>query len=173
MAGDVAGEFLCSICGERHALSLSYSVKAPKPAGEVSAAEQAARVEMTKDQCVIDGSKFYLRGRIPIPVHGLEEPFIWGVWAEVSPKTYLRADAMWKVEGRENEPVFTGYLATEMPVYGNTIDLEVDVQTQRVGRRPHFFVQDPLHPIAVEQREGISLGRVQEIAEMVLHPGRP
>jgi hypothetical protein len=170
MSGDVVGDFVCSVCGERHALSLSYSVKAPKAAGEVPVAEQAVRVEMTKDQCVIDSSKFYLRGRIPIPVHGMEEPFIWGVWAEVSPKTYLRADALWKTEGRENEPVFTGYLATEVPIYGNTIDLEVDVKTQVVGRRPHFYVQDEAHPIAVEQREGISMARVQEIAELVAHP---
>ena len=55
--------------------------------------------------------------------------------------------------GREAEPPFVGYLNTELPLYGNTIDLEVDVQTQVVGRRPHFFVRNPEHPLAMEQRE--------------------
>jgi hypothetical protein len=48
----------------------------------------------------------------------------------------------------------------------------VSVQTQPVGQRPQFTVVDEEHPLGVEQRNGITMERVEEIAEMMLHPER-
>jgi len=162
--------FKCSVCGERHVLPLSYSVKAPMAAGAIPADELEQRVVITPDQCVIDGKDFYLRGRILVSVIGLEEPFIWGIWAEVSPKNFVRTNELWTVEGREQEPPFPGWLNSQLPIFGDTFNLEVSIQTQPVGRRPHFTVVDPDHPLAVDQREGITMERVEEIAVMMLHP---
>ena len=73
----------------------------------------------------------YIRGRIPIPIHGpagdLDEPFIWGVWAEISPKNFIRTFELWDTPGREDEPPFPGYLNSEIPIFGPTINLELDV----------------------------------------------
>jgi len=165
--------FDCSVCGKRHdVLPVSYSVKAPQAVTAIPPDEFSQRVVITPDQCVINGKDFYLRGRIVIPVIGLDKPFVWGVWAEISPKNFIRANDLWTVPGRENEPAFPGWLNTEIPIFGNTINLEVSVNTQPVGQRPHFMVSDPVHPLAIEQREGISLQRVEELAEMMLHPGQ-
>lgn len=161
--------FGCSICGERHVLPVSYSVKVPLAAKLIPAEELDERVVLTPDQCVIDGKDFYLRGRILVPIHGLEEPFVWGVWAEVSPKSFIRANEIWNVPGRETEPPFPGWLNSELPLFGDTINLEVSVQTQVVGRRPQFKVIDLDHPLALEQRDGITMQRVEEIAERMLH----
>ena len=164
------GPFACRVCGERHeSLPVSYSVKVPAAAIAISAEHLERRVVLTPDQCVIDGRDFYLRGRIPVPVAGLEEPFIWGVWAEVSPKSFIRSNKLWKVAGREGEPPFRGWLDSRLDLFGDTINLEVSIQTQVVGRRPHFTVVDRSHPLAIEQRNGITLRRVQEIAERILH----
>jgi hypothetical protein len=170
MSKELINGFACKVCGQRHdVLPLSYSVKAPVAAVAIPPVELERRVVITPDQCIIDGKDFYLRGRILVPVIGVDEPFIWGVWAEISPKTFLRANELWKVQGREAEPPFQGWLNTELPLFGNTINLEISVQTQQVGRRPHFTVVDPEHPLAIEQRNGITLQRVEEIAEMILH----
>ena len=150
-------------------LPLSYSVKAPHAVTAIPLDELEKRVVITRDQCVIDGRDFYLRGRIPIPVIGLDEPFIWGIWAEISPKNFLRSNAVWHSEGREREPAFPGWLNNKLFLFGNTINLEVSIQTQKVGWRPHFTVVDPSHPLAIEQRNGMTLQRVEEIAEMMLH----
>jgi len=131
--------------------------------------EIETRVVITPDLCVIDNREFYVRGRIPVPIVGLDEPFIWGVWAEVGPKDFMRTNEMWTTEGRELEAPFKGYLDSELFLFGNTINLEVMVQTQVVGRRPHFTVMDPQHPIAVDQRDGLTMERVIDIAEMILH----
>jgi hypothetical protein len=169
MSDAVQSGFVCGVCGERHELPLSYSVKAPMAAAAVPMEELEQRIAFTPDQCVIDGRDFYLRGRILVPVIGLEEPFVWGVWAEVSPKNFVRTNELWTTEGRENEAAFPGWLNTQLPVFGDTFNLEVMVQTQVVGKRPHFTVVEEEHPLAVEQRDGITLRRVEEIAEKMLH----
>ena len=40
----------------------------------------APRCELSSDVCVVDGKYFFVRGCIEIPVHGADEPFVWGVW---------------------------------------------------------------------------------------------
>jgi hypothetical protein len=155
MGNESESGFGCSVCGERHVLPLSYSVKAPMAVAAIPVEELQQRVVITPDQCVIDGKDFYLRGRFLVPVIGLDEPFVWGVWAEVSPKNFLRSNELWTVDGRE---------------FGDTFNLEVNIQTQPVGQRPQFTVIDEGHPLAIEQRNGITMERVEEIAAMMLHP---
>lgn len=174
MGSEIKTGFTCRVCGEHHeVLPLSYSVKAPRAVTAVPLDEFEKRVVITPDQCVIDGKDFYLRGRILVPILGMDEPFAWGVWAEISPKNFIRANDLWNVPGREREPAFPGWLNTEMFLFGNTINLEVSVHTQVVGRRPEFTVSDPDHPLAVEQRNGMTLRRVEEIAEAILHRRQP
>jgi hypothetical protein len=170
MGSELNTGFACSICGLHHdVLPLSFSVKAPLAAARIPPSQLEHRVVITPDQCVIDDQAFYLRGRIPVPIIGLAEPFIWGVWAEVSPKNFLRTIEMWNSPGREDEPPFPGWLDTELFLFGDTINLPLTVQTQVVGRRPHFTVSDADHPLAIEQRNGITLHRVEQIAAQILH----
>jgi hypothetical protein len=164
---ELANRFLCESCETWHeSLPLSFSVKAPLAATRIPADELEKRVVITRDQCVIDGTTFFLRGRIVVPVTGLEEPFIWGVWAEVGPKNFIRTHDLWNKKGRESEPPFRGWLDTDLPLYGTTLNLEVDIKTQIVGRRPHFEIISEEHPLGKEQRESITLARVQEIATL-------
>jgi hypothetical protein len=162
--------FDCNVCGERHdVLPWSYSVKAPSAVASIAEQDLDRRVVFTPDLCVIDHRHFFLRGSIPVPVYEHEEPFIWGVWARVSEQDFLRANEVWKVEGRESEPAFTGWLQTEIPLHPNTTDLELRIRTQCVGRRPHFEIVNARHPLALEQMGGISIGRIQRIAEEMRH----
>ena len=109
-----------------------------------------------------------MRGRFAVPVHGLQEPFIWGVWARMQGKDFFRTNQLWNSPARVEEPPYEGLLNSALPLYGDTANLPVRVQTMPVGRRPHFFPADAAHPIAVEQRDGMRMGRVIEIAERML-----
>lgn len=172
MDGEVFGGFACTVCGERHdVLPLKYSVKAPQAVLAIPQDQLQDRVILTADQCVIDNRQFFLRGRILIPVHGLDSPFVWGVWAEISPKNFLRSNELWQTPGREQEPPFSGWLNNDLFLFGDTINLELNIHTQPVGDRPRFNVADPNHPLALQQRDGISMETVQDIAEMILHRG--
>jgi len=43
------------------------------------------------------------------------------------------------------------------------------VHTQLVGRRPLVELEPTDHPLAAEQRVGITMARVQEFAEQLFH----
>jgi hypothetical protein len=173
MSSELRSGFACTECGEWHDdLPLQYSFNAPAAIMAIPL-DQQQRVVITPDQCVIDNRDFYLRGRILLPIIGRDEPFVWGVWAEVSPKNFIRANETWHHPGRENEPPFAGYLNSAIFIFGNTLNLEIEVHTQPVGHRPQFTISDQSHPLAIEQRNGITLERAQEIAEMIFHPSEP
>lgn len=52
-----------------------------------------------------------------------------------------------------------------------TLNLKTHVHTRPVGERPCVELEPTDHPLAVEQRTGITLDRVLKIATAVLHPG--
>ena len=88
----------------------------------------------------------------------------------MSEKNFDRAHKLWKTAGRESEPPYFGWLSTALPGYPETLLLKTSVHTRAVGRRPFVELEPTDHPLAVEQRTGITWDRVQEIAELVLHP---
>ncbi|MFC4116803.1 DUF2199 domain-containing protein [Nonomuraea zeae] len=125
---------------------------------------------MSSDQCVIQGQAFFVRGLIEIPVTDLGETFSWGAWVSLSPENFARAVKLWETPGRESEPPYFGWLSTELPIYSpSTINLKANLHTRAVGRRPLIELEPTDHPLAVEQRNGITLARVQQIAETLLH----
>jgi hypothetical protein len=124
------------------------------------------------DSCVIDGRYFHVRGRIVIPIVGQAEPFIWGLWARVSQESFKRFGELWDIEDREQESPMLGRLANDIPVYPPTLDLPCRLVWKNARRRPSIEIEAGDHPLAIEQRHGITLDRVQEIASTVLrHPG--
>lgn len=71
---------------------------------------------------------------------------------------------------REREPPYFGWLSTELPCYENdTFLLKTNVHTRPVGGRPFVEMEPTDHPLAVEQRNGITSKRIQEVAECVRH----
>lgn len=126
---------------------------------------------LSSDQCVIKGQHFFIRGLIEIPVHGGQDVFSWGVWISLSRDNFARAVEVWDAEGREAEKPYFGWLSTELALYSeSTTDLKTNAHTRPVGKRPSIELEPTDHPLAVEQRTGITLDRVREIATMVLHP---
>src|SRR5438067_4818412 len=116
MGAELGSGYSCPVCGEHHApLPLSFSARAPAAVAAVPVRERDARVVITADQCVIDGRRFYLRGRILVPIHDLAEPFVWGVWTRVSPRSFFLTQQRWTTPGREADPPFAGSLDTDIP----------------------------------------------------------
>jgi hypothetical protein len=166
--------FDCSVCRQRHAtLPLSFCCEAPGPVAAIPAWQRKERVVLTADQCVIDNTYCYLRGRIVIPILDCDLPFVWGVWAQVSGKHFYGDYKRWHSEGRERGASFPGRLANDLARFGSPAGAALEVQTQPVGRRPHFLVSSERSPLGREQRLGITLARAEEIATLLLHPSQP
>ncbi|MBM7784607.1 hypothetical protein JOD67_001287 [Tenggerimyces flavus] len=120
---------------------------------------------------MIGGEHFFVRGRLVLNVRDADQPFDWGVWVSLSQANFHRAADLWHDPERVNEPPYFGWLSTTLPFYEpTTLNLATNVHTQPVGSRPTVELQPTDHPLSVEQREGITVARVQEFAERLLHP---
>ena len=166
---DEVTSYECRSCGERHeGIPFSYGTVAPAHWNDSLAADE--RGVLTEDLCVIRGEHFFVRARIVIPVIDADQEFDWGVWVSLSQTNFARTHELWTTPGREREPPYFGWLSTEIPIYHpTTLSLKTHVHTQPVGRRPLVVLEPTDHPLAVEQRTGITVARVQRIAEEVLH----
>lgn len=162
----------CRRCDEVHAdLPMHYGAAAPLAWYGVPERQRRKRCALSSDQCVIDDEHFFIVGNLEIPVEGVAELFSWDVWVSLSAANFARATRLWTTPGRESEPPYFGWLSTALPGYPDTINLKTHVHTREVGRRPRVELKPTDHPLAVEQRTGITLARVREIAELVLHGG--
>ncbi len=166
---NVAG-FICVTCGAYHPqIPMCFGPSAPEMWLSMSASERKNRAELSSDQCVIDGKHFFLLGRIVLPVLGSPEPFIWLAWVSLSEVNFYRASELWNQAGRENEPPYFAWLQSALPYDVSTINLKTRVLTQPIGERPLIELEPTDHPLSLEQHQGITMTRVQQIAEAILH----
>jgi hypothetical protein len=166
----MSNTFVCSTCGEVHSgAPLSWGPDAPAAWAALSADERVQRGELGTDQCVIDESKFFIRGRVEIPVVDTKDIFAWLVWAQVERPDFLRMSELWNAPDREKKsPIYRGRVANELSIYPTpTLDLSINLHTRPIGQRPFFEVAEE-HLIRDEQQIGISSHRVQEIADILL-----
>jgi hypothetical protein len=160
--------FVCATCGQRHSgLPTDYGFRLPDDVHELGYIEQYQRSRSNADLCTLDEQRYFFRGVIPVPFVGSDEEFYWGVWVEVEKEdhdAYIRGFD----EDMSDHPRFVARLANDIPGYGGTKDLEVEVQFQSESARPSFhFPEAVSHPLAHEQREGITQKRHHDILEAV------
>jgi hypothetical protein len=162
--------FLCSRCGQYHdELPMSYGAQTPAIWFSIPEQEREGRAELSSDQCIIDGKYFFILGRILLPVLDGPEPFCWLCWVSLSEENFHRASELWYTEGREKEPPYFGWLQSALPYEVSTMNLRTRLHTQPVGERPLIELEETDHPLSLEQHNGITMARVQQIAEAVLH----
>ena len=165
--------WVCSKCGEWHdGVPFSFAADSPDPYANLSEAERAKRTVLGTDQCVIDDKLFFIRGCLEIPIIGSPDPFILGLWVNVFRDHYEAIAGSWDTPGRElNQGPFKGRLSNSLKAYREAFNLEVTLKIQPVGVRPLIYVDEPNHPLALEQENGITIKRAQEIASIALHAG--
>ena len=162
--------FHCQTCGQYHDhVPMSFGAEGPVYYLAMSEQERSERCEHSTDLCVIDQQHYFIRGRLELPIMGSDKAFIWGVWCSLSEESFKQTILRWDATGREQDDPMFGWLSTKLPAYPETLNLKTIVHPQPPGDRPLVILEETDHPLSIEQREGITMDRVQEIAEAVLH----
>jgi hypothetical protein len=162
--------FVCSTCGEWHAgLPLDWAFNAPIYWDQIPEGERSQKGHISGDFCAIDGRDFFVRGVIAIPILGSEEVFMWGVWVTLSRPHFDRILKLWNDPRIVEEPRYFGWLSNNIPIYPNTLNLKTHIFSKNVKHRPFIDLEPTDHPLAVEQRIGITYERVKEIAAQMTH----
>ncbi|HZI58400.1 MAG TPA: DUF2199 domain-containing protein [Verrucomicrobiae bacterium] len=164
--------YFCATCKQFHSgLPLSYAADSPDSYAWLNDKERDDRAVISSDQCIIDDEKYSLRGLIEIPIIGFDEFFLWSVWASVLKEAFEEIDEHWQTPAREKLiGPYKGRINNGLTEYSpTTFNLKCTIRIQTLGSRPLFFIDEPAHPLAIEQRNGISLERVQQIASALMH----
>lgn len=158
----------CAICDTEHEEApLCYGASAPW-LELVPSEEHAARVLANADQAIVDGSRFFVRGHLEIPVLHRDEVFAWSVWVELDRESFERIDARWDDPARAGDRA-SGVLASALPYEPPTRDLPCALISRELGVVPLVELSSAEHPLALEQARGMTLLRVQELAHLLLH----
>ena len=163
--------YTCACCGERHEGSPSFGYPAPVHYNDLTEAEKA-RATLTADTCEIerdDGTvDRFVRAVLEIPIHGVEEDFLWGVWVSLSEASFARYIETW-AEPDESDAYF-GWFCNQLPGYPKTLSLKTKVHPGGGGQRPWLELEPTDHPLSVHAREGLAIAQAQAIAEAAMHP---
>jgi hypothetical protein len=147
----------------------SFDAAAPLSYYSVPEEQRPTRCVLGSDNCIIDGESFFVRGCIDIPVHGEDEPFSWGVWVSLSESSYKQWVESFHLERRSHIGPFFGWLNAWLKPYPETMNLKTRAHLRDAGTRPYIELEPTDHPLAVEQREGISIERVAELYALMVH----
>lgn len=161
--------FKCTCCGEIHEGMPSFAASAPLSYYEVPEGEREVRCVLGTDDCVIDGDAFFVRGCIEIPVEGQEEPFSWGVWVSLSAKSFGEWAGSFHEAERSHIGPFFGWLNAWLKPYSETVGLKTHVHLRDNGIRPLIELEPTDHPLAIDQRQGITQKRAEELFVMMVH----
>ena len=119
----------CATCGVEHDdLPTCFGCEAPWRE-LVAESEFESRVELTRDQCVVDGSVFFVRGHLEIPIVGHPETLVLAVWSSLSEQSFCHMCDRWNDDDRHYDPPYFGWLSSRLPVYPDTVNLKLSVQT--------------------------------------------
>ncbi|MGA7810420.1 DUF2199 domain-containing protein [Bradyrhizobium sp.] len=153
--------FTCASCNESHEGMPVIGADAPFYFA-IPAEQRDRRCMLTSDSCVVDREHFFVRGCLEIPVHGEPEPINWGVWVSLSKNSFHAFTACFEAPTRSHVGPFFGWLSAELPLYPNRRISRRGVHLRDNGIRPFIELEPTNHPLALEQRNGISADRVAE-----------
>ena len=153
----------CAQCGSDHPLDeLELFFRRPDEVALLSDEERSQRVQENPDLCVLDGTRFFVRGVIPLPVAQRERPYNIGAWVEVSPSSFERIYELWSEPDQDREPPLEGVLANAVTAGYSAFGLQVRLSLTGATTRPAITVLAADHTLFSEQTQGISAHRAHE-----------
>lgn len=161
-------DFTCSVCGEQHAEELrDIRLGLPDDIHALDPQERAARAWLADDFAMLDERRYFVRGLLELPIPEVGGRFGYGTWIEVPPQTFRQLLQRWH-SPEQFDPV-TGVLANELAPYRATTMLEATLRPVSADKLPLVELAPGEHPLARDQRAGITLERSRELASVVAH----
>jgi len=167
-------EWICPSCGEPHQGLFDLAARHPVqwPHGEEYEPNAALRMDgdfLSEDFCVLRGEHFFVRSLLLLPIIGAEKPFGFGVWGTLSRVNFeLYVDTFdGGVQGHLG-PWFS-WFSNELRSHPDTVNLKAQMHPRNGRQRPYLQIMTEDHPLAREQRDGITFDRVLDLYALYDH----
>jgi len=160
--------FVCSVCGEHHDQRLlDIRLALPHAIHLLAADARTRRAWLADDFAVLDDERFFVRGFLELPIPGIDDRFAYGSWVEVSMPDFQELMRHWHDDEQFDAVECT--IANELEPYRDTLGLRGTLRATAPDKLPAIELADAPHDIVDAQRRGISVGRSDELAAVVLH----
>jgi len=159
----------CRCCGERFdTLPTDYHFEGP--VGFLGMTEEErSRVTKTDDICVVSKDEMYVKGLLQIPILETDLTLNYGVWCSISEATLRYICDHEHQEYPEDDPPRFGWLYNWPDGYMPSDHIKCKLIFRNQNLRPLVMLEPTDYPLAVEQREGVSIQHVQQLAAKYLH----
>ncbi len=160
--------FVCATCGQRHEGPPGLSFDSPLHYKQMTPEEQAATAILTEDLCAIADRDFFVRVCLEVGIRDRAQPFVWGVWVSLS-RTNFEHYAQTLGRPEETSGPYFGWLCNRLPGYPDTLHLRTHVTFRTGNLRPLAELEPTEHPLAIDQRSGMSEETLQRIVQAHVH----
>jgi len=150
-------------------LPLTFGNEFPDYYYSVPPDEREKRIELAESLCVVDDEHFFHRGRLTIPIKDYDQDLIFNVWTTISKDNFIKRNTLWNDPRRIEEKPYFGWLQTAVPTYSNTINIKTIAIENEVGLIPTIEIIEEEHPLAIDQKDGITLDRAMQIVDVILN----
>jgi hypothetical protein len=128
---------------------------------------------LSEDFCVLEGEHFFVRCVLEIPIVGSDrDGFAYGVWSSLSEKNFRRYVETFDAGEQDGLGPWFGWFSNRLKGYPDTLFLKCQVHPRAGRRRPWIELEPTDNPLAIEQRDGITLDRLLEIYALNGHDFR-
>ncbi|WP_162917290.1 DUF2199 domain-containing protein [Dongia deserti] len=159
--------FTCPTCGESHKGSPSVAFASPYHWHAQQPDTSTGKSRLSDDFCMIEERDYFIRCILEVPIVGVEDPFLWGVWVSQSATNFR--DYVESFPDTPERQTF-GYLSNRLPGYPDTINLHTQTRWQRGTKRPLVELKAVEHPLYHDWSSGITWERAIELAAPAFHP---
>lgn len=134
----------------------------PEPIAELPEAEQAARATISSDLCSLDDEHYFVRAVLHLPILKTGASLGFGVWGSLAKVNFNQYADEFDNPAPAFGPFFS-WLCSYLRPYPDTSRVKAMMEFQPNNRRPVIRLEPTDHPLAIDQRNGITLDRLGEI----------
>lgn len=154
----------CPGCGASHDGVFDIASARPWHWGDGPPDPDAGNSFLNSDFCVMDGENFFVRCVLRLPIVGAGgESFGYGCWSSLSKQNFWLYSDTFDDDHQGRLGPWFGWFANRLKGYPDTLNLKCRVIPQDGGQRPRIVLEPTSHPLALEQRHGITFERLLEI----------
>ncbi len=157
--------YRCPSCAELHRGFPALAYNLPDAIFSLTAEEKERRAIASSDLCILDDTRYFIRGVMVIGVNGYEEDFEYGPWVEINAEDFSRYSVWFNLGVSPGWRAINGLLANALPASkSTTLGLRCKVVLPGDSdSRPFVQVADTQHPLFDEQNHGMSIVRATEL----------
>lgn len=166
----------CPACGIIHQGVFDLAIGAPNHWTDPATPRSNEDLDLhgnflSSDFCVLGGEDFFIRCVLEIPLLGTGDPssFAFGVWASLSEANFHLYLQMFDQDDPPLAGPWFGWFCNRLLGYPDTLGLKTLVHPRGGGQRPTLQMEPTDHPLAQDQRHGMSFDRLMEVYSLNGH----